>query len=335
MKKIFLALVAMLLFSTSAYASSFTTANVELDGVAQEYSGIIVDGATMLPIRDMAELFNLPLEWDNESKTATTCIMNLEYQLQANNAEYVITYADTGSSYTKELDNPPVIVDGRCYLPLNFFSDKLDTRLDWDNDSKTVNMFPPVKYEDGAWYTLGMLLTAWTPDYKLVDGENSTAIDDMWFTSVYVGDDGIMGSACMYALYPDGTFKVLLNVNDGFYDVAVEGDYVYVMYNFSAFSKENTIEKVDLNDSYKDTSFSDTNYTFGLGISSINGIYANTTVIPMEIQESGIYVVGFDTGAIVEGYVYDYELLESTYGYYLLDKESGEATLVQSLSLPE
>jgi len=79
--------------------------NVTLNGtpIVFETSPMIVDGRTMVPMREMFELF--------------------------------------GAAYT--LDAPPVVIDGREFVPLRVVSEALEAEIEWDEDTRTVAITAP------------------------------------------------------------------------------------------------------------------------------------------------------------------------------------------------
>lgn len=87
----------------------------------------IQNGRTMVPLRSIGEYLGCDVEWIPPNQ------INMSYgntliNLKANNNTYQI------NSATKTLDAPPVIVNGRTYVPLRVVGEAFDYNVEYDAD---------------------------------------------------------------------------------------------------------------------------------------------------------------------------------------------------------
>ncbi|HBQ26079.1 MAG TPA: hypothetical protein DD791_06770, partial [Syntrophomonas sp.] len=87
----------------------------------------IQNGRTMVPLRSIGEYLGCNVEWIPPNQ------INMSYgntliNLKANNNTYQI------NSATKTLDAPPVIVNGRTYVPLRVVGEAFDYNVEYDAD---------------------------------------------------------------------------------------------------------------------------------------------------------------------------------------------------------
>lgn len=92
---------------------------------------IIIDGHTMVPLRDLADYMGCDVEWQpgspikiiNDDESVT---MNL------NSKKYYV------GAQEKQLDVSPMMVNGHTYVPVTFFADYFDYEIEWDGEMNTV-----------------------------------------------------------------------------------------------------------------------------------------------------------------------------------------------------
>ncbi|MCH5187197.1 MAG: leucine-rich repeat protein [Oscillospiraceae bacterium] len=97
----------------------------------------IIDGATMLPVRQALEPLGAQLAWNGETQTVT---------VNAAGKTVVLTVgADTAvvNGEEKTLPVPAMIIDGRTLVPLRFVSEQLGFAVDWNSETNTVYITAP------------------------------------------------------------------------------------------------------------------------------------------------------------------------------------------------
>lgn len=92
----------------------------------------IINDRTMVPVRAVFEAFGASVSWDDITKTVTANKSDTEIILRIGDSAALVNGNETG------LDCAPQIADGRTLVPLRFIGEALGSRVEWDNESKTV-----------------------------------------------------------------------------------------------------------------------------------------------------------------------------------------------------
>ncbi len=102
---------------------------------------VVVDGRTLVPLRAVAETVGAEVEWNDENRTVSieTGLIGLlitigENQMTVNNK------SDNSGIRVIPLDVSVQIINGRTMLPVRAVAEGLNLNVDWDADSKTVNV---------------------------------------------------------------------------------------------------------------------------------------------------------------------------------------------------
>ncbi|MEW6173401.1 MAG: stalk domain-containing protein [Bacillota bacterium] len=110
------------------------TATVKINGQLQKYSQppIIMNGATLVPLRGIFEALGAQVSWAGETKTITAAKGDTTVVLQVG-----------GQSATKNgvqvsLSQPPMIVNNVTMVPARFVSQAFGAKVDWDSVTRTV-----------------------------------------------------------------------------------------------------------------------------------------------------------------------------------------------------
>ena len=141
-RKIALALatvMAMSAMSLSAFAED-SNVNLQLNGeaVVSDQPAVIVNGRTMVPVRVVAEALGCEVEWNAGTKTAVFAKDGVEASLTIGAA--VLNISDGNVTVPVEIDSPAIIMNGRTMVPIRFLSDTFDCDVEWDGETKTVNV---------------------------------------------------------------------------------------------------------------------------------------------------------------------------------------------------
>ena len=135
---IIMALAAVVVTPIHASASSEITVTIDGERVVFPDQGpIIVQGRTLVPVRDVFEALGFEADWNRT-----------EQQAELTRDDYVIiipigssTFTTNGVSY--ELDVPAQIIAGRTLLPLRAVLESVGYELDWDGSTRTVIITTP------------------------------------------------------------------------------------------------------------------------------------------------------------------------------------------------
>ncbi len=139
-KKVGLALLAVsLLQATPSYAKSapltpVTTVYVDDRPLELTAQPLLLDGTTLVPMRQLFEAQGAVLSWNGASKTVT-----------ATKNDTTLTYrigevAATLNDKTLSLNVPGQIIKGNTMIPLRFVSEALGSTVKWDALTRTIRI---------------------------------------------------------------------------------------------------------------------------------------------------------------------------------------------------
>ena len=175
-----LALSIVIVTPVTALATDEIT--VTIDGVPVVFADqgpIIVQGRTLVPVRDVFEALGFEVDWNRAEQQA---------ELTRHDYEIIIpigsrTFTTNGVSHT--LDVQAQIINGRTMLPLRLVLESVGYELDWDGSTRTVIITSPTDDEaalaafiadnninlDLARLALGTDFTIGTTEYRFRPGE--------------------------------------------------------------------------------------------------------------------------------------------------------------------
>jgi len=114
---------------------------------------VVVEGRTYLPLRAMGDALGVPVEWNAELRQAEVAMTdkkpdstqtNTPVQPAASTVTSWTAYKATfkvmvkGQEFISE--NPPIVVEGRTYLPLRALGDALGVPVEWNADLRQVEV---------------------------------------------------------------------------------------------------------------------------------------------------------------------------------------------------
>lgn len=107
---------------------------------------VIVEGRTLLPMRAIIETMGGTVDWDNEQQTIVLSYGNNQIELQINNSRAYLNGEE------KEIEVPPVIINGRTMLPIRFIAESFGFNVDWNSTEQiiTINKLSGEKLESDS-----------------------------------------------------------------------------------------------------------------------------------------------------------------------------------------
>ncbi len=123
-----------------------------------DVSPVIENGRTLVPFRAIAEAMNIVVSWDDQSRTVNATDGVTTVRLQIDNR----TAYRNNNPLT--LEAAPRISSGRTLIPLRFFSEAFDCRVEWNSETYRVSVAtPPKAMTVIGFYALGDSRTSsWT-----------------------------------------------------------------------------------------------------------------------------------------------------------------------------
>lgn len=142
-RKIALAIAATMAISAltlNASADEYTQVNLLVEGqsVVTDQPAVIVDSRTMVPVRVVAETLGCEVDWDAETKTVTFTQGDVVASMVV--GEKKLSVSNNGVATDMEIDVPAVIINSRTMVPVRFLTELFGFNVDWDAETKTVNV---------------------------------------------------------------------------------------------------------------------------------------------------------------------------------------------------
>ena len=122
-------------FTTQAAFAASASPSVVLNGSELAKSSIIQDGKTLVPVRDISDIYSeldIVVMWDQEAQmfTAVKGDVTITIQIGSN----ILTR--NGEQIT--LDVPSQLVDGKAMVPLRATAESLGLEVNWDASTMTA-----------------------------------------------------------------------------------------------------------------------------------------------------------------------------------------------------
>lgn len=145
MKKIFVSIILVSIFSSFSLSTIATELNLWIDTKTvliynnnsrelkkMDTAPIIIDGRTLVPIRFVSEFLNADVSWDEITKEAT---------IKLNNNLIILTHLNNtplvnGKQFT--LSVPPKLLNGRLLVPIRFLSENMALDIQWVANEKKI-----------------------------------------------------------------------------------------------------------------------------------------------------------------------------------------------------
>jgi len=93
---------------------------------------IIQNGRTLVPLRGIFEALDAAVQWDGKTQTGTAVKDQTIISLTIGNLTAYI------NDQAIQLDQPPMIINGRTLVPVRFVSEALGAKVEWDGTKNTV-----------------------------------------------------------------------------------------------------------------------------------------------------------------------------------------------------
>lgn len=328
MKKISIILLLLGFFIIISTGNSYAnTAKIDifLNGEKQDTNAFINNDRVFLPMRDVFRMFFIEVNWDHKTKTATANIGDEQLILQKDNLFATKIYSG-GNKDRIELDGPPTLYKNSIYLPLRSISGMFEGEINWDSNNKNVKITFPLEYDNNKWYLYGK---------EIDEGTYGNKINDTKYIIIRKGEP-TLGRDYFWSLSPNGQAKRVFSAYM-IKDFKIEGNFCYYLEINLGLQGSQSIHKVDLDDPSERMSLGNPNYTYNeemtLEIDHEKNILYQPNHANWSIHEDGIHIMGFDKRSIAEYYVVDLNLLENTYGYYILSKDSGDQSLLEQKNI--
>lgn len=257
-----------IILSTAVYAQEIS---IEIMGIKLETENEpeIIDGRTMVPVRDIFEGVGAKIDWDGATKTVTgkmlsnTVVMKIDSRIVTVNGREIA------------MDAAPLILNGRTYAPARYVAESFGFEVEWDGVNKIVKI--GMQEQD----TTTEITTIQTSTE--ITTETTTQVYEK-YSQIYKGKDMIVNSEI-----PAGDYVVMPDY----------GKFAYaVVYKYGSSASQNNASNIEyiINENYE--------YNGIIHISENQYVsITNGALVPEDIAEkrdvskNGVFRVGKDIPA--------------------------------------
>lgn len=127
----------ILLSATSVNASYGIIVDIKQNGdyVESDIKGMIIENKVFVPVRYAAVALGIDnIEWEAKDREVTL----------SDGKTKLILFADKKTAYINGkaayIENPPVIIDSRTYVPIRFLAESFKSSVQWEEDMYAVNI---------------------------------------------------------------------------------------------------------------------------------------------------------------------------------------------------
>ena len=163
----------------------------------------IIDGRVMVPMRTIFEIFGAKVKWDSDTQTITAKKKSKTISMTIGNTDM------TKNDETYSFDAAPLIEEGRTLVPIRAISDMLGLDVEWDNDSRTVEINTATEDEDESWKENTGTINL---SNLVVTGEGVNISDNI-ITITQGGDFEVVGTLADGQIVVDTESKVKLRLS--------------------------------------------------------------------------------------------------------------------------
>ncbi len=95
---------------------------------------IIVEGNTLVPMRDIFELMELDIFWDSETRSATGTFKNFNIVFPIDENKYIIGSTEITTDVSAQ------IIDGTTYIPLRVIVEAIGANVIWKPELNKIDI---------------------------------------------------------------------------------------------------------------------------------------------------------------------------------------------------
>ena len=137
LKRFLCIFVILFSFGTiSTYANdNLNDISIQVDGTYLKLndSPKIINGNTLVPLRDISTALNIPINWNENTKTIDIYGKDNKYTLEIDN-----DIVKSENNDTIILNTAPTIINNKTFVPIRFIAESTGTEILWDDYSRTI-----------------------------------------------------------------------------------------------------------------------------------------------------------------------------------------------------
>lgn len=194
----------------------------------------LVNGRTMVPFRAIFEAMGAQVEWNQDLWQASGEKDGKKVSMIIDSNEVVVN--NNGEEKIIEIDQAPILIDGRTMVPVRFVAQAFDKIVAWDNDERTVIIFDLQYFVDRLQEKAPNFYECLTSTYTIP--ETFKQNDEFKF-EVNAQENDLKENG---KLTLEGKMNTIMNQTDAYVGLDVE----YEMYNQIFGDDEFETEKYDV-----------------------------------------------------------------------------------------
>ena len=123
--------------SSVSFANGEIKVKIDDEIIKCDTEPLLIEGRTLVPIRAIAERMGYTVSWEPENQ-----IVRLTDKHGGTEIAFAVglPLAVKNASEDIELDVPPVIYEGRTYLPLRAVAEAMDAKVNWNSGERTAEI---------------------------------------------------------------------------------------------------------------------------------------------------------------------------------------------------
>lgn len=140
MKKIIFIMTVLftLLLGEAVWASGDIKVVINNRELYSEDKPVMVEGRVMLPLRAIGEAIGCEVIWVDATKTANLKNETTIVSMQINNTNITRVKRTNQEQKLLQTDVPPMLINGKTYVPVRALAEAFDAVVGWDGGSQTV-----------------------------------------------------------------------------------------------------------------------------------------------------------------------------------------------------
>lgn len=272
---------------------------------------VLSQQTAMLPLRDMFALFGCErVDWQVETATVTANSGDFTLTMQVGNPIIWENYGYGEGNTEETLPQVPMLQNGKVYLPLRYFAELFQVRVDYQNSR--IDLTTPFLFQNGQWYQRNQQQNRWQP--VQVDQKDVRQQDHILYVKRMAHNNNSLSELDAYHLFAldqQGNAKLLLHFPGTAIEYKITDSAIYYETILSAAWSGGEIGKANLTEPICKEKIGRSDFSYG---SKPKLVYSETQKCNVvagfersqwEVKPEGVYAVGYRRGAIIDGIVQD------------------------------
>lgn len=136
----FITLMMLSSFTFTALADENIKVAVNGNTLSFDVNPQIINGRTMVPLREIFENLGAEIIWDDETKTVIATKDSLNVYVTLDSDKMKVVDSSDGSEKYISLDSPATSINGRTLVPVRVIAEAFNCNVTWNNTTKIVSI---------------------------------------------------------------------------------------------------------------------------------------------------------------------------------------------------